>query len=195
MTKAFLSSIAIVVALAAPVAAHAKPATYNVLLAGGSEPNSIRIWLTPDGRSYVIDSIVQLEVGGSVCSHPPDNPYELICHASMIASFEVNAGSGDDTVRLARGVPVPVTMRGGSGSDTLVGGDGPDKLIGGSGDDRLVGRGGADLIFGGDGDDVIFGGPGKDLLRGGLGEDRFAANVRDDSVRQELGAPMSSSAR
>ena len=30
----------------------------------------IRIWLTPDGRTYVIDSIVPLEVGGTVCEHP-----------------------------------------------------------------------------------------------------------------------------
>lgn len=190
MKKVTLISIAILMALAAPATAHAKKldVAYNVLLAGGTESNNIRIWVTPDGRSYVIDSIVQLEVGGSVCSHPPDNPYELLCQAPMVASFEVNSGSGDDTVVVAKGVKIPVTMRGGSGSDTLVGGDGPDKLIGGAGDDRLSGRSGDDLIFGGDGADLIFGGPGKDILRGGLGEDRFAGNVGDDDVRQELDA-------
>ena len=190
MKKVTLISIAILMALAAVSAAHAKKpdVRYNVLLAGGSEVNAIRIGLTPDGRSYVIDSIVQLEVGGSVCTHPPDNPYQLLCHAPMVASFEVNSGSGDDTVIVTKEVPIPVTMRGGPGNDTLIGGNGPDKLIGGSGDDRVVGRGGDDLIFGGDGDDLIIGGPGKDLLRGGLGEDRFVGNLVGDNVRQELGA-------
>jgi hypothetical protein len=190
MKKVTLISIAILTALAAPATAHAKKldVTYNVLLAGGAEESRIQIWLSPDGRSYVIDSIVPLEVGGDVCEHPPDNPNELLCHAPMVASFEVNSGSGDDTVVVAKGVPVPVTMRGGSGRDTLVGGDGPDKLIGGSDDDRLAGRGGDDLIFGGDGADLIIGGSGKDMLRGGLGADRFAGNVVDDDVRQELDA-------
>ena len=188
MKKITLISIAILLALAAPTAAHAKKldTTYNVLLAGGAEESRIQIWLSPDGRSYVIDSIVPLEVGGSVCEHPPDNPNELLCHAPMVASFEVNSGSGDDTVVVAKGVPVPVTMRGGSGNDTLVGGEGPDKLIGGNGDDRLSGRGGDDLIFGGDGADLIIGGLGKDMLRGGLGEDRFLGSGGDDNVRQEL---------
>jgi Ca2+-binding RTX toxin-like protein len=188
MKKSVLTSITILLALAAPGFAHAKPLAYNVLLAGGTEESLIQIWLTPDGRSYVIDSVAQLEVGGSVCEHPPGNPNELVCHASMVASFEVNTGSGDDTVTVAKGVPVPVTMRGGSGRDILIGGDGPDKLIGGEGDDRLGGRAGDDLIFGGDGSDLIFGGPGKDVLRGGLGEDRFGGRGGGgDDIRQELG--------
>lgn len=190
MKKFMLITIAILAALVAPASAHAKAPTYNVLLAGGAEQSNIQIWLTPDGRSYVIDSIAQLEVGGSVCEHAPGNPNELICQAALVGSFEVNAGSGDDTVMVAKGVPVPVTMRGGSGDDTLVGGDGPDKLIGGGGDDRLAGRGGDDLIYGGDGNDAIFGGHGKDVLRGGLGEDRFSGKNGGDNIRQELGAAL-----
>ena len=186
MKKAILISISIVLALVAAASAYAKPPTYNVLLAGGGEPNTIQIWLTPDGRSYVIDSVSQLEVGGSVCENPPGNPNELVCQAAMVGSFEINAGSGDDTVTLAKGVPIPVTMRGGSGQDTLVGGDGPDKLIGGDGNDRLAGRAGDDLIYGGGGSDSIFGGLGKDVLRGGLGEDRFGGSGGSDNIRQEL---------
>lgn len=187
MKKAALISISILLALA-PTLAHAKTATYNVLLAGGAEASMIQIWLTPDGRSYVIDSIVQLEVGGSVCENPPDKTNELVCQASLVGSFEVNAGSGDDTVTVAKDVPVPVTMRGGSGEDTLVGGDGPDKLIGGDGDDRLAGRGGADLIYGGNGSDSIFGGLGKDVLRGGTGDDQLGGGGGNDNIRQDLEA-------
>lgn len=187
MKKATLISISIFLGLAAPALAHARTATYNVLLAGGAEESMIQIWLTSDGRSYVIDSVAQLEVGGSVCENPSGNLNELVCQASLIGSFEVNAGSGNDMVTVAKGVPIPVTMRGGSGQDTLVGGDGPDKLIGGDGNDRLAGRGGDDLIYGGDGVDSIFGGAGKDVLRGGLGNDRLGGSDRDDNIRQDLG--------
>jgi Ca2+-binding RTX toxin-like protein len=173
-------------ALLAPAVAPASTPTYTVLLAGGEEANTIRIWLGPDGREYVIDSVVQLEVGGGVCTHPEDNPNELVCEAPSIAGFEVNSGGGDDNVSVSNDVTVPVTMRGGSGNDVLLGGAGPDKLIGGDGADRLVGGRGDDLLFGGPGKDVLIGGPGNDVLRGGFGEDTLTAGSGNDSVHQAL---------
>ncbi|HET8863050.1 MAG TPA: hypothetical protein VFM94_07355 [Solirubrobacterales bacterium] len=183
MKKLLLISFALL-ALLAPSVVHAAPQTYTVLLAGGAEASVIRIWLTPDGREYVIDSIVQLEVGGEVCRHPEEKSNELVCDAPMIAGFEVNSGDGDDRVTVAKDVSVPVTMRGGSGNDFLLGGAARDKLIGGPGDDRLAGWRGADLLYGGPGEDVLVGGPGDDVLRGGPGMDSLAAGPGEDSVRQ-----------
>jgi len=119
----------------------------------------------------VIDSIVPLEVGGSVCSNPPGIDTQLVCQATAISSFEVNAGGGDDTVTVSRAVPIPITLRGGPGNDNLSGGSGADKLIGGEGNDRLVGRAGDDSLFGGNGDDTLIGCSGNDILRGGPGTD------------------------
>jgi len=178
--------LAVLAAGAGTLARAEPPSTYTVVLAGGAAENMMRIWLTPDGQSYVIDSVVPLEVGGAVCHNPPENNYELICQAPLVAGFEVNAGPGNDTVVVARSVEVPVTMRGGPGQDTLVGGDGADKLIGGDGDDRLLGRGGDDLIYAGRGNDVIFGGRGDDTLRGGPGRDRIGPGPGRDDVRQAL---------
>ncbi len=183
MKRAVLISISILMAHA-PALAHGKSDSYNVLLAGGSEPNTIQISLSADGRSYTIDSAVPLEVGGNVCQNPPGNPYELVCRATMVSGFEVNAGSGDDSVTVAKDVRVPVTMRGGGGNDTLTGGAGPDKLLGGEGDDRLVGNGGPDLLYGGPGNDKILGGWSNDLLRGGPGEDLLAGGPGDDDAVQ-----------
>ena len=183
MKKLLLISFALV-ALLAPAGAHAAQKTYTVLLAGGVEESDIHIWLTPDGREYVIDSIVQLEVGGTVCSHPEEKSNELICDAPSIAGFEVNAGGGNDRVEVAKDVSVPVTMRGGAGDDLLLGGAGPDKLVGGTGDDRLNGWRGDDLLYGGPGADVLIGGPGDDVLDGGPGEDRLIAGSGSDSVQQ-----------
>jgi hypothetical protein len=170
MKKMIFIAVALLAAQAA-VPALAAEKSLNVLLAGGAEDSAIEINLSPDGRSYVIDSIVPLEVGGEVCVNPPGMPTELVCQAAAIGSFEVNAGAGNDKVVVAREVPIPVTFRGGSGNDELLGGGAGDKLLGGDGDDRLVGRGGADSLLGGDGSDRLVGCSGNDLLRGGPGED------------------------
>ncbi|HEV7769276.1 MAG TPA: hypothetical protein VGO66_01315 [Solirubrobacterales bacterium] len=170
MKKMILIAVTVLAAQAA-VPAPAAERSLNILLAGGSEENSIEIRLSPDGRTYVIDSVVPLEVGGEVCVNPPGMPTELVCQAMAIGGFEVNAGGGNDKVIVAREVPISVSLRGGSGNDELIGGAGADSLLGGPGDDRLVGRGGTDSLVGGDGNDRLIGCSGNDLLRGGPGED------------------------
>ena len=185
MKRAILILLAILAAQAATVA-RAETTSYTVVLAGGSAQNMIHIWLTPDGYSYVIDSAVPLEVGGTICENAAGNPNELICKAPQVAGFEVNAGPGDDTVVVARAVQIPVTVRGGPGRDNLLGGGGADKLIGGVGDDRLAGRAGDDLIFGGPGNDSILGGTGNDVLRGGPGADTLDGGSGENSIHQEM---------
>jgi hypothetical protein len=185
MKRAILIMLAILAAQTAAVA-RAETTSYTVVLAGGAELSMIHIWLTPDGHSYVIDSVVPLEVGGTVCEHSVGNPTELVCQAPLVAGFEVNAGSGDDAVVVSNEVTAPVTMRGGAGGDTLVGGGGNDKLIGGEGNDRLVGRGGNDLVFGGPGSDTIYGGSGEDSLRGGPGNDVLSGGSGVNNIRQDL---------
>jgi hypothetical protein len=167
--------------------AHAATtSSYTVVLAGGTEQSQIHIWLTPDGRSYVIDSVAPLQVGGTVCQNPPDLPNELICSAPLVAGFEVNTGSGNDMVSVAGAISVPVTLRGGGGNDALLGGGGPDKLIGGDGNDSLNGRAGDDVVYGGPGNDALFGGTGSDVLRGGTGTDTLGGGAGENSIRQSL---------
>jgi len=183
MKKVAIITLAILAAQA-PQLVAAKEQTFNVLLAGGSEANRIHIWLSPDGHSYVIDSIVPLEVGGTVCANPAGNPNELICPAPPIAGFEVNAGGGDDKVTVAKKVAIPVTMRGGAGRDVLLGGAGGDKLLGGAENDRLFGWRGDDLLAGGPGNDVYYGGPGNDLIIRGPGRDKVRGGTGNDTVRR-----------
>ena len=170
MKRAILIGVVAAIAAVTAPSAPAKP-SLTVLLAGGAEESQISIALSPDGRNYVIESLVPLEVGGEICMHPEGTPNQLYCAAPPIGGFEVNAGSGDDSVTVARDVPVPVTLRGGPGGDRLVGGAAGDKLVGGPGDDTLVGWGGHDSLFGGPGADRILGGGGNDVLRGEAGAD------------------------
>lgn len=186
MKKAILSVAAALAVLAAP-AAHGEGQTWNILLSGGPQDNSIEIALSPDGRTYEIDSTEPLEVGSAVCAHPEEDPDRLSCAAASISGFEVNAWSGNDTVLIDPKVTVPVTMRGGPGEDRLGGGGGNDKIVGGTGPDVLLGHGGDDSIFGGPGDDHIVGGPGNDLLRGGPGNDRIQGGPGKDVISGDAG--------
>ncbi len=180
MKKALLMTIAVLMASFAATA-PASDRSFNVVLAGGPEDNSISIALSADGRQYVITSIAALEVASGICAHPEGDPFTLTCAATKIGGFEVNGNGGGDSVVLSREVPVPVTLRGGPGDDRLVGGAGNDKLVGGPGDDVLIGRGGGDWLYGGPGNDKLRGGSGDDLLRGGPGRDQlFGGSGRDD---------------
>jgi Ca2+-binding RTX toxin-like protein len=192
MKKAILIVLAILAVHAPSLSPAAQGSSFTVLLAGGSASNVIHIWLTPDGRNYVIDSIVPLEVGGSVCANAEGNPNELVCPAPPIAGFEVNADGGDDKISVSKGISIPVTMRGGSGRDTLLGGAGPDKLIGGVGDDRLVGWRGDDLLAGGPGGDVLMGNLGDDVILSGPGDDVVREGKGDDIVRRAPGSQQRS---
>jgi Ca2+-binding RTX toxin-like protein len=181
MKRAILIAITVLAASAAtPVRAAEAP--LNVLLVGGPEANTITISLSADGSTYEIDSPVPLEVGGSVCWHPPGAENVLLCEAPQIVSFEVNAGAGDDSITVLSTVQVSVTLRGESGNDKLAGGAGNDRLYGGVGDDRLNAGAGYDLVFAGSGDDSVIGGYGDDKLAGGGGRDHIVAGAGDDQV-------------
>lgn len=184
MKRAILIAVTMAMAAGAAPSAPAAETPLTVLLAGGAEESDIRIALSPDGRTYVIDSVAPLEVGGNVCWHPEGQPNELICEAAPIGGFEVNAGSGDDSVSVAREVPIPVTLRGGPGEDRLAGGSGGDKLVGGVGNDVLIGRAGADSLFGGPGGDRLVGCSGNDLLQGNSGSDTLLGGSGQDTLVQ-----------
>jgi hypothetical protein len=183
MKKAILIALTLVVALAAPLA-HAEEPSVNLLITGGPEQNVLDVKLSPDGREYVIDSTAPLEVGGAVCTHPEAAENRLLCPATMIAGFEVNAGGGDDSAIVSPKILVPVTLRGGPDDDRLYGGGASDKLVGGPGDDALIGRGGNDALYGGSGNDRLYGGSGDDVLHGGPGEDEVVGGSGNNAIVQ-----------
>lgn len=173
MKKTILIVVAVLSALQ-PAAGFARAETgpVTLLISGGPGNSGLQISLTPDGREYLIVSTDPLEVGGDVCEHPSEDlPNELLCKATAIAGFEVNAGAGSDSVYFSSDIPVPVTARGGAGADRLIGGNASDKLIGGPDRDFLEGRRGDDWLLGGPGTDKLLGGPGNDQLRGGPDKD------------------------
>ncbi|WP_433649819.1 M91 family zinc metallopeptidase [Micromonospora zamorensis] len=158
-----------------------------------------------------ITSAWQRFIGGSSPFTLPDEPPRpgvIMAGGRMI----VNAGSGDDEVRIVRNpftgeltveisrsgftifserVPdgFELTIRGGAGDDhVMVGGDvGAVTVLGSSGDDRIHTGAGDDVVFGGDGADTIESGAGDDHVSGSHGQDYLATSAGQDRVIGGLG--------
>jgi Ca2+-binding RTX toxin-like protein len=87
-----------------------------------------------------------------------------------LLSTVVDGGDQNDSIN-ASATSVFLTIRGGSGNDTLVGGSGNDTIFGDAGFDQLTGNGGGDSLYGDDDTDTFFTGVGTDFVYGGEGDD------------------------
>jgi hypothetical protein len=96
----------------------------------------------------------------------------------------VEGGLGDDTIT---GSAVTDHLNGGDGNDVIDGGEGDDVITGGFGDDHLTGGDGNDTIRGNAGKDVIDGGDGDDDIDGGLGDDQITGGKGKDILKGDAG--------
>jgi Ca2+-binding RTX toxin-like protein len=124
-----------------------------------------------------------------------DGSAELNVPRSRIGSILVDAGPGDDAVRIdeSNGVftdSIPTTIVGGEGNDTLIGGSGAETLIGGPGNDTIDGKHGNDVAFLGSGDDTFVWDPGdgSDSVEGQSGNDTMVFNGAPGAEQIDLSA-------
>lgn len=118
----------------------------------------------------------------------------------------ITGGAGDDTLTAqVMDTPLPITIYGGvgndsiggselgdvlqgnQGADTVNGWEGNDWIYGGQGNDLLLGSDGGDNVNGNLGDDTVAGGSGADTLHGGQGNDSLAGADGDDYLSGDLG--------
>jgi Ca2+-binding RTX toxin-like protein len=167
--------------VAAGLAAAAQPAhaAYAVgtdhktlLVSGDGAADKLALRLAPDAKK----DVVQVDVGD-------DGKAEFQVRTSKIDRIVVNAGAGDDTVRIddSNGVftdTIPTQIDGGDGDDAVLGGAGAETLDGGAGNDTVDGNGGADTALLGAGDDTFVWDPGdgSDVVDGQAGSDSLAFN-------------------
>jgi hypothetical protein len=110
------------------------------------------------------------------------------------ARIEVDAGDGDDLVRIDEGngafSDIPTTIDGGAGADTLAGGSGAELLLGGDGNDSIDGNRGNDVAFMGGGDDTFIWDPGdgSDVVEGQDGADTMLFNGAGAAEQVDLSA-------
>ena len=124
-----------------------------------------------------------------------DGSADFKFHVEPIAAITVDAGSGDDLVRIdetngAFTGSIPTTIAGGDGNDTLLGGSGAELFIGGPGNDSVDGNGGDDAADLGAGDDSFVWDPGdgSDTIEGRDGNDSMIFNGAAASEQVNLSA-------
>ena len=98
------------------------------------------------------------------------------------ADVVVRGGEGNDTINVAAGTNVHVTLLGGEGDDVLSGGDGGDTILGLDGRDRITSGGGNDRVSAGADRDYVDGGFGDNILSGGLGDDTVYGLDGNDAI-------------
>jgi Ca2+-binding RTX toxin-like protein len=162
---------------------HAK-VTHGVLRVKGTDASdkiTLRLQAGQPG-------ILQVDVGD-------DGSAEFSVQRSGIQQIVVNAGDGDDRVRMdesngAFNVGIPTTIGGGDGDDTLAGGAGAETFRGGDGNDSIDGNAGADLGLMGDGDDTFVwdNGDGSDRIEGQEGADTMVFNGAAGAEQFDLSA-------
>ena len=168
------ASLLAVTIAAAPAAAaptfHAEVIAGTLQIAGGPQAERIALRLSANGLLLEVD----LGDDGSA-----DASFAL----TSFNGIELDAGNGDDTVRIdqVNGVFTtlkPTRMSGGNGDDTFFGGTGNEVYFGGRGDDVVDGNAGADTGFMGLGDDTFIWDPGdgSDTVEGQSGSDTMVFN-------------------
>jgi hypothetical protein len=132
--------------------------------------------------------VLQVDVGD-------DNSADFSFDRSTIARITVDAGAGNDLVRIdeANGAftdSIPTTINGGDGNDTIAGGKGIETLLGGRGNDSIDGNGDNDLGVLGAGNDTFVWDPGdgSDTVEGQAGTDTMVFNGANIAERVALSA-------
>lgn len=109
---------------------------------------------------------------------------QVFCKRAGIESLRIDLGEREDKATVS--APIPVTMLGGNGADTLRGGTAADTVSGGAGNDKLDGGSGDDRIDGGLGADGVTGGAGADRIVTADGlVDRIACGDGGDRVEAD----------
>jgi len=166
---AITASIAVPVAASPTLQANVQDGTLSISGAPFSEQIALRL-------SAVDRNQLQVDIGD-------DGSADFTFDVGTFRAIDVDAGNGDDTVRIDQVNGVFTTTKatridGGNGNDTLIGGSGAEVFIGGNGSDFVDGNGGADTGFLGRGDDVFVWDPGdgSDVVEGDNGSDTMVFN-------------------
>lgn len=108
-----------------------------------------------------------------------------------VAQINIDAGAGNDRVRIAKNIYAPATILGGAGNDALYAGGGPTTIDGGDGVNRIVagtapttmtGGSGVNRFIGGQAADTFNSGPGQNVLFGVKTNDTANTNPGDHVV-------------
>lgn len=146
--------------------------------------NRLEVTVEPPRTVVLRDAAGAIEAG-PLCVPRPDG--SAACTGQNANLFlSLDAGDGDDELRVAGGGFARLSAHGGYGHDAISIAGGDDATVyGGPGRDVLTGGDGRDSLTGGTDDDRLVGGEGRDLLNGGLGDDRVDGGAGIDRALYE----------
>jgi Ca2+-binding RTX toxin-like protein len=150
-----------------------------------------------------------LDVGPGCSGGGPSGNVAATCAGAGVTGASFSLGDLDDQFDASQS-PIPVTVDGGDGDDSITGSPGNDALEGGPGTDTIDGGGGADTasyadhtsgmqaelsssngedtllnvenLVGGSGDDTLIGDGGANVIEGGPGADSIDGGDGTDTV-------------
>ena len=158
LSAACLAALFGVVAAPADAAYKAQVQSGTLVITGDAASDKLSVGLAPDNINTLA-----VDVG-------EDGTTDFSFDRSTFSAIDIEAGGGNDDVRITTQVDLGnVTINGGGGDDTIVGG------------------GEADVIYGGPGDDTVSGGRGNDTVDLGAGKDRFLWDPGEGSDTVEGG--------
>ncbi len=132
----------------------------SLVIATGADRERVQISLDPVPAQLVIQ----------------DNGHEIARVSNAAATdIVIQAGSGDDLVRIDPDVMQPSTFLGGSGQDYFYAGGGPSQLTAGTGPAKLIGGPNNDVLVGGTGPTFLDGRGGANQLVAGPGPTTLSA--------------------
>jgi Ca2+-binding RTX toxin-like protein len=158
------------------------------------------VFQTPDGSLYVLaandddgHSINVTQDSGAIAVSV-DSTTSLF---GGVSQLYIAAYQGTNTINAA-GIDIPMTIDGGSGSDTITGGDGGNTIYGGTsggntitagaGDDTIYGDGStSNTITGGSGNLTAYAGNGGDNITGGSGNNEVYGGNGNDTINVAAG--------
>jgi Ca2+-binding RTX toxin-like protein len=120
----------------------------------GKEANNFLVTYDGVANRYAISDVADISTAEAACT---DLGQTVSCAATGITAISVNAGSGDDKVKVSATPAPSVTLAGEDGNDTLSGGDDAagEALIAGKGNDLMLGGDGPDQFLGEQGFDAV----------------------------------------
>jgi Ca2+-binding RTX toxin-like protein len=158
LSAACLAALFGVVAAPADAAYKAQVQSGTLQITGDAASDKLSLDVSPTDPN-----ILTVDVG-------EDGTTDFAFDRSTFTAIDVEAGGGNDDVRIVTPLDLGnVTINGGGGDDTITGG------------------GEADVIYGGPGDDIVDGGRGNDTVDLGAGKDRFLWDPGEGSDTVEGG--------